>query len=262
MTETGTKPRTIDLSRTKLDKDSGAELVFEEDGLVLRLYNQGGYDSTDTDINALIELMMTIPETAAIVEQSVKVHSKACPLLDHPCREHDFIHGKEAEELREGLKKLIDLARYDADELGVSIISLQDLLDSVDARDSLAWLEASDREPREPRHAHVEGICVPVCGEEENYLQFFPKTGDYLVGITNILEKAGAPATPWSVANAFDDPKYEHNRPRVEQYRTESGRSYPPLYRVRVHVFVEDVSSEEAEKMWEEFDRFEQGDDA
>lgn len=68
-----------------------------------------------------------------------------CYMLDQGCPVHGYIHGKEAEELREGLKKLIELAQDDADEMGVPVHAIEDMLDRVDARDSVAWLEASKK---------------------------------------------------------------------------------------------------------------------
>jgi hypothetical protein len=48
------------------------------------------------------------------------------------------VHGGEAEELRAGIEKLIGT------DLCVSSLNLQNLLDQVDARDSLAYLERND----------------------------------------------------------------------------------------------------------------------
>jgi hypothetical protein len=54
--------------------------------------------------------------------------------------------GKEAEELRAGIETLMERA---SDGL-VTIEQLQILLDSVDARDSLSYLEAQDRAREKP----------------------------------------------------------------------------------------------------------------
>lgn len=51
------------------------------------------------------------------------------------CRRHGFIHGAEAEELRERLEKLCHQQR------GFSGSEVRYILDDVDARDSLAWVE-------------------------------------------------------------------------------------------------------------------------
>lgn len=64
-------------------------------------------------------------------------------------------HEREAEELRRGVETLIsekgelvrELVAFDADELAVKASDLLDLLDRVDARDSLAFLEKKGRRP-------------------------------------------------------------------------------------------------------------------
>ena len=62
------------------------------------------------------------------------------------CTVHnDSIHGAEAEELRRGLE---DILKNEVDEglaVGVTVGTIQDLLDRVDARDSLAFLERAER---------------------------------------------------------------------------------------------------------------------
>lgn len=60
--------------------------------------------------------------------------SSRCP-LSTPCVKHGYYHGAEAEELREGIEKIIEMAKP------VRQDALRDLLDRVDARDSLAYLE-------------------------------------------------------------------------------------------------------------------------
>jgi hypothetical protein len=56
-------------------------------------------------------------------------------VIGKPCAEHDgMVHGKEAEELRRGIEELIAGG-------GPTTIDLMRLLERVDARDSLAYLE-------------------------------------------------------------------------------------------------------------------------
>lgn len=74
-----------------------------------------------------------------------------CPIRNVSCPEHGFIHGKEAEELRQGIERLLEKyppatgcdndPKWDRCDL---LWDLRKLLDRVDARDSLAWLEARD----------------------------------------------------------------------------------------------------------------------
>lgn len=61
-----------------------------------------------------------------------------CSVYSDPCPVHGFVHGAEAEELRKGIEQIM---KHDGDEYGFRR-SLQALLDKVDARDSLAYLEA------------------------------------------------------------------------------------------------------------------------
>lgn len=62
-----------------------------------------------------------------------------CRVYKVPCPTHGFIHGAEAEELREGIEELL------ADGEGATAEELQRLLERVDARDSLSYLEATRR---------------------------------------------------------------------------------------------------------------------
>lgn len=54
------------------------------------------------------------------------------------CSDHGFIHGAEAEELRQAIEKLRDARGRPTCE------ALTRLLDDIDARDSLAYLEAME----------------------------------------------------------------------------------------------------------------------
>lgn len=55
------------------------------------------------------------------------------------CRKHDHqIHGQEAEELRKGIEEFIESGPSSRR----SRVALRKLLDSIDARDSLAFREA------------------------------------------------------------------------------------------------------------------------
>ena len=75
-----------------------------------------------------------------------------CTVYETPCSVHDFIHGAEAEELREGIEKLME------NEDAVKVRQLQSLLDRVDARDSLAYLESKDDQHGERRTVEEEAL--------------------------------------------------------------------------------------------------------
>lgn len=72
-----------------------------------------------------------------------------CRVRANHCDEHGYVHGAEAEELRAGLEKALsnlgtDCCRHD-DDLASEI---RNLLDYVDARDSLAYCEAMAKKAR------------------------------------------------------------------------------------------------------------------
>jgi hypothetical protein len=63
------------------------------------------------------------------------------------CETHDFIHGGEAEQLRQRIEKLITSLEDLEDTDGIVdadllVMDLRAILDSVDARDAAAFLEA------------------------------------------------------------------------------------------------------------------------
>ena len=73
-----------------------------------------------------------------------------CPILSTYCEVHDFTHGAEAEELRKGIEWVLQNTA-DYDEMSEA---LNALLDRVDARDSLAWIEARDAMNAELENDH------------------------------------------------------------------------------------------------------------
>jgi len=75
--------------------------------------------------------------------ENVRARRSACE-MGRPCREHDCVHGAEAEELRAEIEKyLAEELPTELDVRGVER-SLQRILDRVNARDSLAYLEATN----------------------------------------------------------------------------------------------------------------------
>lgn len=65
-------------------------------------------------------------------------------VLGEYCHLHNFIHGAEAEELRKRIEGLIN-------NDGVTVEDLQRVLDEVDARDSVAYLEHRQLEESIPK---------------------------------------------------------------------------------------------------------------
>jgi hypothetical protein len=65
--------------------------------------------------------------------------ARAKCVIGEYCRRHQFVHGAEAEELRKRIEGLIGRGSVNRSN------ALQDVLDEVDARDSLAFLEAREK---------------------------------------------------------------------------------------------------------------------
>jgi hypothetical protein len=68
----------------------------------------------------------------------ILANTKGCRMGVY-CSEHNFVHGAEAEDLRDRLEKLI--ATADRSRRDVATWELQNLIDECDARDSLAFCE-------------------------------------------------------------------------------------------------------------------------
>lgn len=83
------------------------------------------------------------------IESFANQEESKCRLFDDYCIEHEFTHGAEATELREGIEQILrDLPGLDQanESFTVPIGYLQRLLDRIDARDSLAYAEHLEKE--------------------------------------------------------------------------------------------------------------------
>jgi hypothetical protein len=107
-----------DRYRTALQRFANAHLLSAEDEL---------------DLDAVVE-----EAGKALGERAVN----ACPVRGVACADHGFVHGEEAEELRAGIERLASEHRGGAGKRVTALCDdLLDLLDEVDARDSLAFRE-------------------------------------------------------------------------------------------------------------------------
>jgi hypothetical protein len=92
--------------------------------------------------------------TSTLAEALVQL-ADVC-VVGTPCAKHGGVtHGKEAEELRAGVEQILKNVADVHDEDALHVLramqkSLRFLLDQVDARDSLAFLEASDQKGGAP----------------------------------------------------------------------------------------------------------------
>ena len=96
----------------------------------------------------------------------------------------------------------------------------------------------------------LEGTGLAVSGYEEDYLDFGPG----FVGITDLVTRAAGVGSPdWSVLTAFeycDSPASENWQETADGYRLSTGRKWPPVYRVRIHIEAEELSPDEADAWW------------
>ena len=125
--------------------------AFEETVHVAREYLQAGYSAADD-----------APLCRDFAE--VIVQAASCCMVGVPCDRHGgAVHGQEAEELRAGVEQILrntagvreDEAAFVLPELRKSLIFL---LDHVNARDSLAFREATD--PKDPSEEEETSPCA------------------------------------------------------------------------------------------------------
>jgi hypothetical protein len=107
--------------------------------------------SLPVDVEALVKRMRAHISRSVREDNLVQLtRDEARALFDEvengTCRRHaNQKHGAEAEELRRGIERVLKTVEYAAGYQGIRA-SLQTLLDAVDARDSLAYLESRDEQ--------------------------------------------------------------------------------------------------------------------
>lgn len=94
--------------------------------------------------NGKPRFQIVTPKPIVDDDEDVGAH---CRIYDRACATHGFYHGAEASELREGIEKLIAKPPHADCPCGQEIVEslvddLRDLLEKVDARDSVARLES------------------------------------------------------------------------------------------------------------------------
>lgn len=114
--------------------------------LVQAVGSRGDVIPTEREYRGLIKSVLSWkePEIDEAVERVYQAPS--CPITRAYCHVHGQVHGAEAEELRRWIENLLFEATASCapDDWPAA---LQKLLDRVDARDSLAFLEAGDKAP-------------------------------------------------------------------------------------------------------------------
>ncbi len=103
-----------------------------------------------------------------------------------PCPVHaGVVHGKEAEELRVGLELL--LVEHRLTRRGV-----QDLLDRVDARDSVAHLENESKRLHEAAALWTEWKNEDITDDDDRWVNFTDRVHAW-------LESPGVPRIEWPI---------------------------------------------------------------
>lgn len=101
-----------------------------------------------------------------------------------------------------------------------------------------------------------DGFALCVNGFEENYLYEVGGEDRVVKGIGAFVREAGGRAVRSALPAAFEDEDATDvddvgfYRSVRDEYRNETQRKHPPVMRVRVTVEVENLSDEEAGKVW------------
>lgn len=119
-------------------------IAFDDDNYASASYGKSKRDCTDMAgladaiTDAIEHEVFTAWSKRNAGGKTITPPRKLPCVIGRYCSEHGYIHGAEAEELRSKIEKALpDIRRDDR-------VLLQRILDDVDARDSLAWLEAKD----------------------------------------------------------------------------------------------------------------------
>jgi polyhydroxyalkanoate synthesis regulator phasin len=90
----------------------------------------------------------------------------AC-IIGEYCHDHGFIHGAEAEELRKRVETILADVDHEGDDAAEALDrALRIMLDEVDARDSLAYLDrTAARAPRLEQQRYENAQCI-TCGRD------------------------------------------------------------------------------------------------
>ena len=99
-----------------------------------------------------------------------------------------------------------------------------------------------------------EGVCLPVYGYEEDYLDFIDETRT-AIGVSSLVREAGGLPTEWTQGWAFEREGTEWDDAMGiearEEFRKLHNRTLPPLYRIKITVELEEMPAEFIESYWE-----------
>ena len=99
----------------------------------------------------------------------------------------------------------------------------------------------------------LSGIGLPVGDEEISMVKMFDGDGESHT-ICGLLAKAGTNSTEYYLATGplshHPDDRNQSDNNAIADYRLESGRQYPPVYRIKIVIEVEELSEAETEAAW------------
>jgi hypothetical protein len=97
----------------------------------------------------------------------------------------------------------------------------------------------------------ISGIGLPIGDEEISLVKMFDGESSNICGL---LGKAGAESTEYYLANGplshHPDDRDQSDDNAIADFRLESGRQYPPVYRIKIVIDVEELSEAETEAAW------------
>jgi len=97
----------------------------------------------------------------------------------------------------------------------------------------------------------ISGVGIAVGSEESNYIELRDGATIDVVGVTDLVRRAGGVVIGESLASALQYPHDEDWRDVEREARERSGMSgTPPVYRVRISVEIERVSDDQAKEWW------------
>lgn len=124
--------------RRMVDPSAGVDVMHEIARGYAASKSRSSGDLTDKELSEYADAVCTHLPTARMANELVRLRKATAGEVSLTCPIHaGSTHGAEAEELRSGIEAMIEEDR-------VGVTELLHLLDRVDARDSLAYLERMD----------------------------------------------------------------------------------------------------------------------
>lgn len=106
----------------------------------------------------------------------------------------------------------------------------------------------------------VEGQGVAIQGHEEDFLEFmtdYPSDGS-VYGMSDLLKTVGVDPISWFMLHHFEEEHVKNDwedleirkHENIKEFREQTGEQFPTLYKIRISVEAEELSTEEINKFW------------